>query len=381
MACRARCGSRAKPLSARRQIRTFGQSMRQLSNLVQNNVAVNADDSDASLAVLRTTWLIFMLSHSIVAISIVHGSLANAEYALMIGAFAGEQLTGTERFIDRQFDGAHDVVLVEAHERVGRSHAAVRGVENFTGGVMTVKFKLIGGESDQIAGLVGGLGGTGGGSDGRTVGDVARGGLAATRVEEEMHRSAAVAACNLELLRREGFVANHKLVTKEDWTVNPDGMVAEIEREFSYPIIAKPSDDGCSSAVKKIKNREELVAYAKIMFGYESKEDSESARVLKLRYKEEFPQKNYFMVEDIIQADGAEHFLDAGVRLVGGEDPTLVDAALAAGNRCQPRRLDVWLHGRDNVLTELKFIADRQRAPGVAQVDGQQRTTPGVRNA
>jgi putative peptidoglycan lipid II flippase len=42
----------------------------QLANLVQNNVAVNADDSDASLAVLRTTWLIFMLSHSIVAISI-----------------------------------------------------------------------------------------------------------------------------------------------------------------------------------------------------------------------------------------------------------------------------------------------------------------------
>jgi hypothetical protein len=35
--------------------------------------------------------------------------------------------------------------------------AAVRGVENFTGGVMTVKFKLVAGESDQIAGLVFGL--------------------------------------------------------------------------------------------------------------------------------------------------------------------------------------------------------------------------------
>ena len=28
------------------------------------------------------------------------------------------------------------------------------------------------------------------------------------------------------------------------------------------------------------------------------------------------------------------------------------------------RRLDVWLHGRDNNLTELKFISDRQRSPG-----------------
>jgi putative peptidoglycan lipid II flippase len=42
----------------------------QATNLVQTNVAAFADDSDASLGVLRVTWLIFMLSHSIVAISI-----------------------------------------------------------------------------------------------------------------------------------------------------------------------------------------------------------------------------------------------------------------------------------------------------------------------
>lgn len=42
----------------------------QLTNLVQNNVAVTVDPGDASLPVLRTSWLIFMLSHSIIAISI-----------------------------------------------------------------------------------------------------------------------------------------------------------------------------------------------------------------------------------------------------------------------------------------------------------------------
>ena len=42
----------------------------QFTNLVQTNVASWADDSDASLGVLRVTWLIFMLSHSIIAISI-----------------------------------------------------------------------------------------------------------------------------------------------------------------------------------------------------------------------------------------------------------------------------------------------------------------------
>jgi putative peptidoglycan lipid II flippase len=42
----------------------------QLAGIVQTNVALTADASDASIAVLRTTWLIFMLPHSIVAVSI-----------------------------------------------------------------------------------------------------------------------------------------------------------------------------------------------------------------------------------------------------------------------------------------------------------------------
>lgn len=42
----------------------------QLTNFVQTNVAATADESEASLAVLRVAWLIFMLSHSIIAISI-----------------------------------------------------------------------------------------------------------------------------------------------------------------------------------------------------------------------------------------------------------------------------------------------------------------------
>jgi hypothetical protein len=40
-----------------------------------------------------------------VEISVVHGSVANAEYPLMIGGFEGEQFGGHERFLDRQFGG------------------------------------------------------------------------------------------------------------------------------------------------------------------------------------------------------------------------------------------------------------------------------------
>ncbi|HTF81031.1 MAG TPA: hypothetical protein VL947_04885, partial [Cytophagales bacterium] len=127
-----------------------------------------------------------------------------------------------------------------------------------------------------------------------------------------------------KILRENGIpVANHKLVTKEDWTVNPDGMVAEIEREFSYPIIAKPSDDGCSSAVKKIKTRDQLVAFANMMFRDTPEFLAKESEVLGLKYKEEFPQKRYFLIEDLISKNDARHFLEVTggmlTKVVNGE--------------------------------------------------------------
>jgi len=50
---------------------TFGMILvTQLAGIVQSNVALNAGAGDASVAVLRTAWLVFMLPHSIVAVSI-----------------------------------------------------------------------------------------------------------------------------------------------------------------------------------------------------------------------------------------------------------------------------------------------------------------------
>ncbi len=52
-------------------------------------------------------------------------------------------------------------------------------------------------------------------------------------------------------------------------------------------------------------------------------------------------------------------------RIDGSVQPygLVVPASFAAQPK-EPRRLDVWLHGRDNNLTELKFINDRQRSSG-----------------
>ncbi len=114
-----------------------------------------------------------------------------------------------------------------------------------------------------------------------------------------------------KLLRENGVkVANHKLVFKNEWATNYDTLVKEIESTFQYPIIAKPADDGCSSAVKKINNLEELTAYAKLIFGWDDLKDSDSSRTLKLKYNEEFPCKNYFLIEDLVSKGDAKHFLE-----------------------------------------------------------------------
>lgn len=114
-----------------------------------------------------------------------------------------------------------------------------------------------------------------------------------------------------KILREHGLkVANHRLILKKEWQKDPEGLLSEIENNFSYPLIAKPSDDGCSSAVKKIRSTEEMKAYIRLFFGEESIHNTESARILNIKYNEEFPQKDYFLIEDLIDKGSAKKFLE-----------------------------------------------------------------------
>jgi len=125
-----------------------------------------------------------------------------------------------------------------------------------------------------------------------------------------------------ELLRKHGIhVANHLLVDKVEWDKSPEELIKKIEKTFHYPVICKPADDGCSSAVKKIKNREELIAYARLIFAYEPIEGSPSSKVLNLKYNEEFPNKNYFLLEDLITKENAKHFLEVTGGLLTSYSP------------------------------------------------------------
>ena len=114
-----------------------------------------------------------------------------------------------------------------------------------------------------------------------------------------------------EILKQNGFlVAEHLLVTEVDWNADHAKVLSTIKDIIHYPFIAKPVDDGCSSAVKKIKTPEEFEAFAKLIFRKQESLDIEAAKVLHIKDKEEFPKKPVILVEELISKRDAKHFLE-----------------------------------------------------------------------
>ncbi|MFN3315783.1 MAG: D-alanine--D-alanine ligase, partial [Raineya sp.] len=114
-----------------------------------------------------------------------------------------------------------------------------------------------------------------------------------------------------EILAKNGIlVAKHLLVFKDKWLESKNEQIQIIEKDFIYPFIAKPADDGCSSAVKKIKNREDLLAYAEMTFRDAEEFLPEASQTLKLKAGEEFPKRSYFLIEELIDKKDAVHFLE-----------------------------------------------------------------------
>lgn len=114
-----------------------------------------------------------------------------------------------------------------------------------------------------------------------------------------------------ELLMKNGLLAaKHMLITSDMWNKNKEQIKSTLQNDYRYPFIAKPVDDGCSSAVKKIKSFEEFEAFAKLMFRHSEDLDIAAAEVLHIKPKEEFPMKPVILVEELISRNGAKHFLE-----------------------------------------------------------------------
>lgn len=115
----------------------------------------------------------------------------------------------------------------------------------------------------------------------------------------------------LQRLKAAGLpVTEQLLITQNEFEQGVETTLNNIEKVLSYPFIGKPVDDGCSSAVKLLKNRAQVKAFLKALFRTAPFVNEENSQILQLKPKEEFPQKNIALLEALITKGEAVHFLE-----------------------------------------------------------------------
>lgn len=201
-----------------------------------------------------------------------------------------------------------------------------------------------------------------------------------------------------QLLKEYGIhVAEQLLVSRDTWENDSQGIIDYIAKTFKFPLIAKPSDDGCSSAVKKIRSAEELQAYLELMFRNQINFDRRGAagKTLHLQPNEEFPKKDYCLIEELIEQKDAAHFLEVTGGLLthrqdigtiryemfepsetlASEDILSLEEKFLAGHgqNITPARYDKDPKRRDEIAAkvkaDLKQVAEILKVEGYARID------------
>jgi UDP-N-acetylmuramate--alanine ligase len=115
----------------------------------------------------------------------------------------------------------------------------------------------------------------------------------------------------LQLLKKNGFpTTDQLLVYKEDFLGHSIELLESIKDRFGYPLIAKPVDDGCSSAVSVIKTRVQLRAYFNLIFRERNDDQTKDRAALGIDPSEEFPMKSTVLIEALISKEEAIQFME-----------------------------------------------------------------------
>lgn len=200
----------------------------------------------------------------------------------------------------------------------------------------------------------------------------------------------------LQLLKQHGIhVTQQLLLQKTDWKKNQNAVISHIETLFTYPLIAKPHDDGCSSAVKKIKNQNQLSAYLQTIFRpADAPITPENQAILQLKPKEEFPAKQACLLETLIEKGNALRFMEItggllthltptgkvtyemfepSETLAGDEVLSLEEKFLAGeGQNITPARYSANPQERQMIAEKVK--ADLQKVAQILKIEGYART-------
>jgi D-alanine-D-alanine ligase len=172
--------------------------------------------------------------------------------------------------------------------------------------------------------------------------------------------------------------------------IDQENFLEKVEDMFGYPLIAKPVDDGCSSAVKVIRNRSQLQAYCELLFSINPEQEADQRRQLNISNKEEFSHKTEVLFEQLIRQDEGIHFLEitggllthydgkGGLRyemfepsetLAGGEILSLEEKFLAGeGQNLTPARFAVGPFSYAHILPQVQHTLER--AARILKVEG-----------
>lgn len=168
-----------------------------------------------------------------------------------------------------------------------------------------------------------------------------------------------------EILMQNGLHAAKHIVVKEaDWRRDPGAFEEAILKDFNFPFIAKPVDDGCSSAVKIIRNENELHAFSELIFRKGEDLVPAAASLLKIKPKEEFPNKTCYLIEELIVAKGAGKFLEVTGGLLtfydenGNLDYEIFEASEALSEGDVLSLEEKFLAGQGQNITPARYSSD-----------------------
>lgn len=197
------------------------------------------------------------------------------------------------------------------------------------------------------------------------------------------------------------LLGSHHLPTTDQWVVDradfhydPERWVQSIEGKFGYPLIAKPVDDGCSSAVIKIQNQSQLNVYLSTIFRQEDQPSEDQRKILGLSWNEEFPKKDEVLIERLIDRGDEVLFMEITCGLLTSYNGEQLDIqifepseALATGDvlsleekflagqgqNLTPARLHTDQYSYDYlsdiVKSDLKTVAEILGIEGYARID------------
>lgn len=180
----------------------------------------------------------------------------------------------------------------------------------------------------------------------------------------------------LQLLKQKQLHgAEQFMVEKQQWTENQEHVIKKVQEIIAFPMIAKPHDEGCSSAVKMLKNAEDLKAYAEAVFREKIEFPEHSAKVLKLDIREEFPQKIAFLLESLVRkTEEDEKFLEVTVgllthRLPNGEK--IIEVLEPSETVAEEGILSLsekFLAGQGQNITPARFSSDQKRNQKISEL-------------